>query len=190
MVTAITALPYIIICMPPLLWYFMRTRNIFVTSTREIKRWEGLARSPIFAMISESISGVSTIRCNDASQYMRKKFQEYHDAHCRAYFGFVASSRWVGFRMDTLMFITVGTSSILAALFSERGWFNVDPVIFGLALSMLMQLGSIFQWTIRQSAEVVNQVSIINLMICDIFIYLKVKKSCLNAILTPTDGLC
>lgn len=37
------------------------------------------------------------------------------------------------------------------------GWFGVDPVVFGLALSMLIQLGSIFQWTIRQSAEVVNQ---------------------------------
>jgi len=92
-----------------------------VTSTREIKRWEGLARSPIFAMISESISGVSTIRSNDASQYMKRKFEEYHDTHCRAFFGFVASSRWVGFRMDSLMFLTVGTSSLLAALFSERG---------------------------------------------------------------------
>ena len=60
------------------------------------------------------------------------------------------------------------------------GWFEVDPVIFGLALSLLIQLGSIFQWyvillessntydlfsykqtlnhrTIRQSAEVTNQ---------------------------------
>ncbi len=42
-------------------------------------------------------------------------------------------------------------------LLRHTGWFGVDPVIFGLALSMLIQLGSIFQWTIRQSAEVVNQ---------------------------------
>jgi hypothetical protein len=44
--------------------------------------------------------------------------------------------------------------------FSTQGWFEVDPVIFGLALSMLIQLGAMFQWTIRQSAEVVNQVSL------------------------------
>lgn len=55
------------------------------------------------------------------------------------------------------MFINCSSACFLAVLFSERDWFEVDPVIFGLALSMLIQLGSIFQWTVRQSAEVVNQ---------------------------------
>jgi ATP-binding cassette subfamily C (CFTR/MRP) protein 4 len=108
-------------------------------------------------MLSESISGVSTIRPNDATQYMRRKFEIFHNSHSRAFFGFVAASRWVGFRMDSLMFMAVSCSCVLAAIFSDRGWFEVDPVIFGLALSMLIQLGAMFQWTIRQSAEVVNQ---------------------------------
>merc|ERR1712038_753643 len=80
-----------------------------------------------------------------------------HDAHSRAFWGFLSASRWIGFRMDSLMFVLVSVASILAVLFSNQGWFDVDPVIFGLALGMLIQLGSIFQWTIRQSAEVVNQ---------------------------------
>jgi len=33
----------------------------------------------------------------------------------------------------------------------------VEPVALGLALSLLLQLGSLFQWCVRQSAEVVNQ---------------------------------
>lgn len=59
--------------------------------------------------------------------------------------------------MDFLMFLNCSAACLLAVLFNEQGWFGVDPVILGLALSLLMQLGSIFQWTIRQSAEVVNQ---------------------------------
>jgi len=157
LITAIASLPYILIVMPFLVWYFYTTRSIFVTTSRELKRLEGLARSPIFAMLSESISGVATIRSNDAVKYIRNKFENFHDAHTRSFFSFLASSRWVGFRMDSLMFITVSVSSLLAVVFSDQGWFEVDPVIFGLALSMLIQLGSIFQWTIRQSAEVVNQ---------------------------------
>ena len=45
----------------------------------------------------------------------------------------------------------------LAVLFQQEGWFDVDPAILGLSLSMLLQLAGLFQWCIRQSAEVVNQ---------------------------------
>ena len=37
------------------------------------------------------------------------------------------------------------------------GWFNVNPSVLGLALTMLLQLATTFQWGVRQSAEVVNQ---------------------------------
>jgi ATP-binding cassette, subfamily C (CFTR/MRP), member 4 len=37
------------------------------------------------------------------------------------------------------------------------GWFAIDPAILGLSISMLLQLAGMFQWCIRQSAEVVNQ---------------------------------
>lgn len=156
-VTAITALPYILVIVPFLLWYFLKVRRTFVTSSRELKRLEGLARSPIFAMVNENISGISTIRANGCQKYIQEKFFDIHDAHSRAFWGFLSVSRWIGFRMDSLMFVMVSVASILAVLFSDQGWFEVDPVIFGLALGILIQLGSIFQWTIRQSAEVVNQ---------------------------------
>jgi ATP-binding cassette, subfamily C (CFTR/MRP), member 4 len=58
--------------------------------------------------------------------------------------------------MDSLMFVFFALASFLSVLFSQQGWFHVDPAILGLALSMLLQLAGIFQWCIRQSAEVVN----------------------------------
>lgn len=146
LVTAVAAIPVILVIMPPLIWYFLRVRNMFVTTSRELKRIEGLARSPIFAMLNESISGVATIRSNDAMEYIKEKFQDCHDMHSRAFWSFLASSRWLGFRMDCIMFLNCSVASFLAVLVSERDWFKVDPVIFGLALSMLIQLGSIFQW--------------------------------------------
>lgn len=49
--TTLTVLPFTLLAFPPLLWYFVTVRRTFVTSTRELKRLEGLARSPIFAML-------------------------------------------------------------------------------------------------------------------------------------------
>ena len=156
-VTTMVVLPVALLTIPPLVWYFMSVRRVFVTSSRELKRLEGQARSPIFAMLSESLSGISTIRANLTQDFFLKKFEEAHDAHTRAFFSFIASSRWVGFRMDSLMFLLMTLVSFLAVLFQHQGWFDVDPAILGLSISMLLQLAGVFQWCIRQSAEVVNQ---------------------------------
>jgi len=156
-ITAIVILPYTLIVVPLLSWYFLSVRRTFVTSSRELKRIEGLARSPIFALLSESLSGIATIRTNDALQYFEKKFVEMHDSHSRAFFAFIASSRWVGFQMESVAVIFLAVCSMSAVLFNSQGWLEVDPAILGLAFTSLVQIAGIFQWCIRQSAEVINQ---------------------------------
>lgn len=59
--------------------------------------------------------------------------------------------------MDSLVFMLLAIVSYLSVLVSAKGWFNIDPSILGLSLSLLIQLAGLFQWCIRQSAEVVNQ---------------------------------
>jgi ATP-binding cassette subfamily C (CFTR/MRP) protein 4 len=155
--TTVVSLPFALLAIPPLLYYFVQVRRVFVSSTRELKRLEGLSRSPIFAMMSESLTGVATIRANDSTSYFTKKFEGVHDNHTRAFFSFIASSRWAGFRMDSLVFMLMSLVSFLSVLFQTQGWFSIDPAILGLSISMLLQLAGMFQWCIRQSAEVVNQ---------------------------------
>lgn len=155
--TTVVVLPFTLIIFPPLILYFIWVRRIFVTSTRELKRLEGLARSPIFSMLGESLGGIATIRGNNAMQFFANKFETVHDNHSRAVFSFIASSRWVGFRMDSILLFFTALVTYTAVLFQTMNWFQVDPTILGLSLSMLLQLAGIFQWCIRQSAEVVNQ---------------------------------
>ncbi|KAL7574291.1 hypothetical protein ACA910_012537 [Epithemia clementina (nom. ined.)] len=155
-VTALTTLPFALVVIPFLVWYFARVRNVFVTSTRELKRLEGIARSPIFAMLGEALNGIGTIRANGYIPHFRKKFQEAHDAHTRVFFAFISASRWVGFRMDVIVFTFISIVSFLAVLVQEKGWFDVDPAILGLALSMLIYISGVFQAVIRFSADVVN----------------------------------
>lgn len=81
--TAVVTLPFILIVIPPLIYYFVVVRRIFVTSSRELKRLEGLARSPIFAMMNESLSGIATIRANNATSYFTSKFEIVHDCTYR-----------------------------------------------------------------------------------------------------------
>ena len=156
LVTTLITLPYTLVAIPPLMWYFLWVRKIYVTTTRELKRLEGLARSPIYAMLGEALGGVATIRANNAVDYFRQKFEDVHNRHTRAFFSFIASSRWVGFRMDSIMFLFISCATFLAVIFNTQNLLSVDPAILGLALTMLLQLSGLFQWAVRQSAEVVN----------------------------------
>jgi len=152
----VIALPFVLVPLPFLCWYFLRVRNVFVSSSRELKRLEGMSRSPIFAMLSESLGGIASIRANDCLDYFKRKFTTVHDAHTRAFFSFIAAARWFGFRMDAIMLLFTAAACYFAVLFNEQGWFGVSASVVGVALSMLLQLTGIFQWTVRQSAETVN----------------------------------
>jgi len=156
--TSAVVLPFILAVLPPLLWYFVRLRKTFVKTTRELKRLEGMGRSPIFAMVSESLNGIATIRSNDKIQYFVDKFEHVHNAHTRVSFAFEVSSRWFALQLDVLAFLLMSTASILAVLFQQQGWFDVDPAVLGLSLTLLIQISTTnFPWMVRQSAEVTNQ---------------------------------
>lgn len=155
--TAVAVLPFTLIAVPPLVWYFLTVRRTFITTSRELKRLEGLARSPIFAMMNESLSGISSIRANGVVEFFEHKFIAAQDAHSRAFSAFIASSRWVGFRMDSIVTVLIAFSCFLGVLFSQQGWLQIEPNVLGLAITILLQLASLFQWCVRQSAEVTNQ---------------------------------
>jgi ATP-binding cassette, subfamily C (CFTR/MRP), member 4 len=120
-VTAMAVLPVILVCLPPLTWYFVKMRNVFVSTTRELKRLEGLGRSPIFEMIGETLNGIATIRANNGSDYFLQKFEKVHDGHTRAYFCFVGASRWFATRLEYVTFCLMAVGSFSAAVFYDQG---------------------------------------------------------------------
>jgi ABC-type multidrug transport system fused ATPase/permease subunit len=99
-----------------------------------------IAVLPFILLVIPPLIGIATIRSNDKVDYFQRKSFWVHDAHTRAFFCFVTSSRWFATQMDFLAFILLSTSSLLAVLFHDQGWFQVDPSVLGLALTMLLQI--------------------------------------------------
>ena len=50
----------------------------------------------------------------------------------------------------------------LAVIFRHHTGLEIEPAILGLALTFLIQLAGLFQWTVRQSAEAENQLISVN----------------------------
>ena len=149
--------PWIAAVLLPITPYFMWLRKVSLASSREIKRLDGLSRSPIFGAFAESLSGVATIRALDGmAALVTARFNSLQDANSRTYFHFLASGRWLGLRLDAIcsMLLIFGTSAVIAAT-SLGGGGNAG--LLGSALVFLARLADSFQWAVRQTAELENQ---------------------------------
>lgn len=151
-------LPVVLIVLPALTFLFVRNRRLFVSTTRELKRLEGIARSPIYATLSETMLGIATLRSNGSISFFSRRFSDSHDKYSRAAWAFMATSRWFAISLDVLSFLLLTTATITTILFHHQRWFQMDPATLGLALTLLIQMANTnFPWMVRQSAEVTNQ---------------------------------
>lgn len=109
-------------------------------------------------MLSETMLGIATIRANGSVDFFASKFSMAHDAHSRAAWAFMASSRWFATSLDVLSFLLLTTATFVSVLVYHQEWLVVDPATLGLALTLLIQMSNQnFPWVVRQSAEVTNQ---------------------------------
>eukprot|EP00897_Mesotaenium_endlicherianum_P000565 jgi/Mesen1/10509/ME000083S10014 len=144
--------PWVTLSLVPLLAVFVRFRNLFLSTSRETKRLEAVSRSPIYAHYAAAIQGLSTIRAFGVQRHFDAAFQERLDANGRAFFAWLVTSRWLAFRLDGICSVVLLLASVLAIAARRQ----LSPSLVGLALTYMLQLSGMFQWAVRQSAEVEN----------------------------------
>lgn len=155
-IAAAFAMPIILFAVPPIFCYFSRIRRMFIAASQELKRFEGIARSPIHGMMSESMTGISSIRGNGRAEYFQKRFALTQNAHSRAFFSFISCTRWLNFRLESIQLTLLSVACLVAVLIDTELWVHVDPAMFGLSLTLLLQLSGLLQWAVRQSCEVIS----------------------------------
>uniref|UniRef100_A0A673LMQ9 Multidrug resistance-associated protein 4 n=1 Tax=Sinocyclocheilus rhinocerous TaxID=307959 RepID=A0A673LMQ9_9TELE len=147
---ASSVIPWILIPVLPLLISFLFLRRYFLRTSRDVKRIESTSRSPVFSHLSSSLQGLCTIRAFKAEERFQQTFDAHQDLHSEAWFLFLTTSRWFAVRLDGMCSVFVTITAFGCLLFKD----NV-----GLALSYAVTLMGMFQWGVRQSAEVENMMT-------------------------------
>uniref|UniRef100_A0A8D8Y1X0 Probable multidrug resistance-associated protein lethal(2)03659 n=3 Tax=Cacopsylla melanoneura TaxID=428564 RepID=A0A8D8Y1X0_9HEMI len=134
---------------------FYVLRVFYLSTSRSVKRLEGITRSPVFSHLSASLQGLTTIRAFEAQPVLVKEFDNHQDLHSSAWYLFIASNRAFGFWLDAvcLVYIALVTFSFFV---TSNKFFGGDV---GLAITQAIGLTGMFQWGMRQSAEFVNQMT-------------------------------
>uniref|UniRef100_A0A672ZSZ0 Cystic fibrosis transmembrane conductance regulator n=1 Tax=Sphaeramia orbicularis TaxID=375764 RepID=A0A672ZSZ0_9TELE len=152
---AASVIPLILVPVIPLLGVFLWLRRYFLRTSRDIKRLESTTRSPVFSHLSSSLQGLWTIRAFGAEERFQKTFDAHQDLHSGAWFLFLTTSRWFAVRLDGICSIFVTVTTFGCLLLRHQ----LDAGSVGLALSYAVTLMGMFQWGVRQSAEVENMMT-------------------------------
>uniref|UniRef100_A0A3P9CNU7 Cystic fibrosis transmembrane conductance regulator n=1 Tax=Maylandia zebra TaxID=106582 RepID=A0A3P9CNU7_9CICH len=120
-----------------------------------VKRLESTTRSPVFSHLSSSLQGLWTIRAFGEEKRFQKVFDAHQDLHSEAWFLFLTTSRWFAVRLDGICSIFVTITTFGCLLLRDK----LDAGAVGLALSYSVTLMGMFQWGVRQSAEVENMMT-------------------------------
>ncbi|PSN42283.1 Multidrug resistance-associated protein 4 [Blattella germanica] len=138
-----------IVVMGSVFWYI---RKVCLKTSKNVKRLEGITKSPVFTHLNATLQGLTTIRAYGAQEILRKEFDKHQDLHSSAWYMFITTSQAFGFSLDImcLIFITLVTFSFLVLEEAFGG-------SVGLAVTQSMALVGMMQWGMRQSAEVANQ---------------------------------
>lgn len=152
-IIAINPLMLIPTCVITVIFYYLR--KFYLCTSRSIKRLEGVTKSPVFSHLNASLQGLTTIRAFSAQNILAKEFDSHQDLHSSAWYFFIASSRAFGLWLDLvcIAYITLVTFSFLFLDLRTYGG-NV-----GLAITQSISMTRMFQWGMRQSAELENQMT-------------------------------
>eukprot|EP00960_Hanusia_phi_P063575 765515-Hanusia_phi.AAC.2 len=138
-----TFLPIVI----PLSYVYYRVQQFYRNSSRELKRLESVAKSPIFAQFSETLNGLSTIRSFGSQHDFVVNSQQLNDYFSRAYFSNNASNRWLAVRLEFIGNIAIGCASLFAVLQNAS-----DPAaagLVGLSITYALEVTGTLNWSIR-----------------------------------------
>ncbi|KAJ2994469.1 hypothetical protein NUW58_g1549 [Xylaria curta] len=143
---------YFLIALVPLTAGVLYAASYYKASAGQLKRYESILRSVMFARFGETISGVQTIRAYGAEARAIRRLHEAIDDMDSAYFLTLSNQRWVTTRLDIVAAAVVFVVGI--GVTTLRRSFN--PSDSGLVLSYVLSITQMMQLVIRSLAEVEN----------------------------------
>ncbi|KAF3387629.1 Oligomycin resistance ATP-dependent permease YOR1 [Penicillium rolfsii] len=155
MVLIIVFFYYFVIALVPLFILFLLASNYYRASAREMKRHEAVLRSIVYAKFGEAITGTACIRAYGVENQFRNSIRTSIDTMNGAYFLTFSNQRWLSVRLDAVATALVFVTGVLVV--TSR--FNVSPSISGLVLSYILAIAQMLQFTVRQLAEVENNMN-------------------------------
>ena len=119
--------------------------KFYITASRDLKRLESIARTPLFQQFGETLSGMTTIRAyGDERRFIRDNLSRIN-THNRPFIFLWAANRWLAFRVDVVGALV----SFFAGVFVLLSVGRIDAGAAGLAMTYAVSFTENVLWFVR-----------------------------------------
>jgi len=142
---------YLVFLLVPMFFIYGRLSRRYLPATRDLRRLDASARSPIFHHFGETMNGITTIR---AMRQQTKSFLinvQKMEVQMEAYYLVNTAARWLSLRLQFNGTVLVGSVAALGVGLSAGG--HLNPGVVGLAITYAMKLTDTLNQVNRESAD-------------------------------------
>lgn len=146
----------------PMVVFYSQQQKFFTKSYRELKRLDAVSRSPLYALLGETLDGVSTIRAYKAEGALTSKITRMLDEQQNAYFLTFTAQCWLAIRLELVGTLIICTTCLCAVLEHKNlGGDETFAGLAGLAISFSLSITQSLNWSVRMASELeANMVSV------------------------------
>ncbi|KAG9319546.1 hypothetical protein KVV02_005603, partial [Mortierella alpina] len=130
---AIAATPYSLILLVPLCICYYYLAGYYLVSSRELKRLDSAARSPMYAHFGETLNGLATIRSFCEGERFRLQATKMLDRSQQVFYLTNLTQLWLQLMLELLSDIVLGFVALMAVLQRD----TASAGLFGIVLSRI-----------------------------------------------------
>ncbi|KAH8862468.1 Canalicular multispecific organic anion transporter 2 [Schistosoma japonicum] len=154
---ACTLNPFMIIPICLLTVIYLLIQNLYVKTSRQLKRLESVSLSPIFSHFTETLSGVDSIRAYKLTEIYKTISSSRQDLNNSAVYASIISQRWLAILLELVGNLVILAVAILSVV--ARG--HLSAGLSGLIITYALGLNQTLNWLVRMFSELeINIVSI------------------------------
>eukprot|EP01033_Poteriospumella_lacustris_P011634 gene11634-8288_t len=169
-VSSITPL-FLVFLLPLGIFYYVAQRY-YITTSRELTRLESSSRSPIYALFSETLDGLVTLRAyRDERCSVQRNYRQLDD-NVKAYFCNFSANCWLAVRLEFVGTLIVMGAALFAVLARTSYLSSTSPIeddeathkhlelfagLAGLSMSLAMSITQSLNWTVRMASDLESQ---------------------------------
>ncbi|VIO86163.1 multidrug resistance related protein 1, putative [Brugia malayi] len=135
--------------------YFLVLR-FYISTSRQLKRLESTARSPIYSHFQESIQGSASIRAYRCMNRFIHESQDRLDKNIVIQYHSLVANRWLAVRLELVGNLIVFCSALFAVFYRESG--SVTAGLVGLSVAYALSITQTLNWAVRMASELETNV--------------------------------
>lgn len=147
----IVATPLFIAPLVPAMAVYYTVLSVYRSNSRELKRIDSIARSPLFALLGETLAGLPTIRAyGEVDRFVNETNLRIENSVAPSYYQ-SSAIRWLSLRFELLGSLLLFFAATFGVI--SRNSSSFSGAILGLSLSYALQVTMALNWCARQFTE-------------------------------------